>query len=71
MMYSEMEFYYRNINYGVILYGNGQIEFFQDQVPDSLQIYRDAEDFKAHASIDGKLLKDIWKDVTKADYMQG
>ncbi len=71
MMYSEMEFYYNHINYGVIRYGSGQVEFFQDQVPGSLQRYADIEDFKNHAHIDGKLLKDIWKEVAKADYMQG
>ena len=70
-MYSEMEFNYNNKNYGVILYDNNQIEFFEDKNPDSLQVYSNTAEFKEKANINGKLLKDIWQDVKNADYMQG
>lgn len=70
MMYSEMEFWYNNKNYGVC-HANNQIEFFEDKNESSLQVYANTSEFREKANIDGKLLKDIWKDVVKADYMQG
>lgn len=69
-MYSEMEFWYNNKNYGVCR-ANGRIEFFENQNPNSLQYFNSREEFKNRANIDGILLKDIWKDVINADYMQG
>lgn len=70
MMYSEMEFYYNNKSYGVCRVNN-KIEFFEDKNPNSLQIYSNINEFREKSNIDGKLLKDIWKDVKDADYMQG
>lgn len=68
MMYSEMEFWYNNKNYGVC-HANNQIEFFEDKNESSLQVYANTSEFREKANIDGKLLKDIWKEVVKADYM--
>lgn len=70
MMYSEMEFYYENKYYGVCCV-NDKIEFFEDENFDNMQIFANTNEFKEKANIDGKLLKDIWKDVKNADYMQG
>lgn len=69
-MYSEMSFEYNHKEYGVFYYTNGQVEFFENQVPTSLQKYNSVDEFKKSANIDGKFLKDIWDNVKNADYMQ-
>ena len=79
--YKEMTLKYNGKNYGVFFYGvrkenakdyfdmDGKVEFFQDKVPQSLQTYSCMEEFKNKANIDGKLLKDIWDEVTFAGFM--
>ncbi len=66
-MYSEVEFYYKNKYYGVLLVDDG-IEFTQGK---SYEIFKTKEDFENKANIDGILLTKLWKDVKDADYMQG
>ncbi len=65
-MYSEMLFDYENVTYEVFL-RDDYIVFCSEQMQ---QEYKTKDDFKNKANIDGKLLKDIWKDVENADYMQ-
>lgn len=79
--YSEMTLRYKNKNYGVFFYinknkkinhvfeANGKVEFFENKIAESLQTYLTIEDFKNKANIDGKLLKDIWDEVTFAGFM--
>lgn len=80
VMYSEMEFDYCGNHYGVDFYrektkptdfsinAKGDVEFYQNEV-DEIQKFPSTQEFKNKASIDGKLLKDIWQDVQNARYM--
>ena len=68
--YKEMEFEYAGMLYGV-LWSRGIIalgEYFEKDGA-KWQHFSDFEEFKQKAHIGGKLLKDIWDDVTNADYM--
>lgn len=79
--YSEMTLKYNNKDYGVFFYRDkskviknfkeidGKIEFFENQIPESLQKYNSIKYFIDNANINGKLLKDIWEDVTFAGFM--
>lgn len=79
--YSEMTIKYNNKNYGVFFYRDrtkdvdsvlkldGKIEFFEDKNTKSLQTFNSVEDFKNKTYINGKLLKDIWNEVTFAGFM--
>ena len=70
-MYSEMEFTYNNKSYCVFLYEDNQVEFFENENPENLQVYSNATEFKQKANINGKLLKNIWQDVKNPDFMHG
>lgn len=67
-MYSEMVFTFNNIEYEVFLKTNKNIILCSESMQ---QEYITREDFRKKANINGLLLKNIWKDVIKADYMQG
>ncbi|MDD4210977.1 MAG: CPCC family cysteine-rich protein [Clostridia bacterium] len=69
-MYSEMRFEYIGKRFGVILYKKDKIELFENQKINSSKFYKSREDFMSNANIEEKLLKDIWKDVKNADFMQ-
>ena len=61
--------------YGIDLIGyeitdqKAGVEFYKNEV-DEIQKFASTQDFKNNASINGKLLKDIWQDVKNARYMQ-
>lgn len=79
--YSETTLKYKNKNYGVFFYRDksketnsvlevdGIVEFFEDGESSSLQKYNSIIEFKEKANINGKLLKDIWDEVTFAGFM--
>ncbi len=67
-MYSEMVFTYNNVEYEVFLKPNKNIILCSSSMQ---QEYTTREEFKNRANINGLLLKDIWHNVTNADYMQG
>lgn len=67
-MYSEMVFTYNNVEYEVFLKPNKNIILCSSSMQ---QEYTTREEFKNNANINGLLLKDIWHNVTNADYMQG
>lgn len=79
--YSEMTFTYKNKRYGVFFYRNkllsaktlqefdGIVEFFEDKVNTSLVKFKSISEFKDKAHINGKLLKDLWNDVSFAGFM--
>ncbi len=67
--YGEVEFWYQNKNYGVTASDGTNIEFFQTNAPESLQLFTSVSEFETRASIGGKLLKDIWEDIYKAAYL--
>ena len=70
LFYSEMEFDYNNKHYGVFYYTSENVEFFEVDVPQSLTKFKNIKDFADRANIDGHLLKDIWKHVKNARFMQ-
>lgn len=71
IMYSEMSFNYNGKGYGVFYYKKTNIvEFFENQIAESVQKYKSIDEFKNKANINGKLLKDLWVNVSDADYMQ-
>lgn len=64
--YSEMLFTYNNIMYEVFLKQDYTIVFCSK---DTQQEYKTRQEFENNANINGKLLKDIWKDVSFAGFM--
>ena len=70
LMYSEMHFEYADKHFGVCCYQNGVVELFQNGNVESVVCFNGIGDFVDKAHIDGKLLKDIWKHVKNATYMQ-
>lgn len=79
--YSEMTLTYNNKRFGVFFYQNknikvetiekldGKVEFFENNVKDSLVKFKSVSEFKEKANINGVLLKDLWSDVTFAGFM--
>ncbi len=66
--YSEMTFYYKGIEAAVYIAEDDCIRLeYGGQTDD----FSNAEEFHDNARVDGKLLKEIWSKVEKADYMQG
>lgn len=57
--YGEMEFTYNDITYGVMGVGNVGVEFWGANT-NKYEIFKDIEEFKLKARIDGEFLKDIW-----------
>ena len=63
-----MTFYYKGVE-AAVYYGenrNIHMEYGRQN-----SVFPTEEEFRDNARADGKLLKDIWDDVEKADYMQG
>ena len=67
--YTEMEFEYLGVLYGVIWTDCIQFGEYFEYDSTKWQYFDDFEEFKQKAHISGKLLKDIWADVTNANYM--
>lgn len=64
--YSEMLFVYKNEEYEVFLKTKDKIVFCSQKMQ---QEYSSRQEFENKANIDGKLLKDIWNEVSFAGYM--
>ncbi len=64
--YSEMLFIYKNITYEVYLKPDRSIVFCSKEMQ---QEYKTREQFENKANINGKLLKDLWNDVSFAGFM--
>ena len=79
--YSEMTLKYDNRNFGVFFYRDkskkiesvkevdGKVQFFEDKKQETLQNFSSVKEFEKYANINGKLLKDIWNEVTFAGFM--
>lgn len=68
--YGEVEFTLNNIRYGVLYDdANKKIELLNIQTNEK-QLFNDIYDFKQNAKINGKLLKDLWDNVTATDFLQ-
>jgi len=66
--YSEMEFTYNGITYGLMGIANDGVEFFGVDT-DKYEIFKNIEEFKQKARINGSLVKDIWDKVENPSYM--
>ncbi len=67
--YKEMEFEYDGMLYGVLWSEQIELGEYFEKDPAKWQFFDNFEEFKQKAHIGDKLLKDIWDDVTNADYM--
>ena len=67
--YSEMEFTYQGINYGVTRVQNDAIDLWIFN-GGTVELFKDSEEFRDKAQINGKLLKDIWNEVENANWLQ-
>lgn len=67
--YGEMEFTYNGITYGVMGVENVGVEFWGMNT-DKYEIFKDIDEFKQKAQIDGKLLKDVWHNIKNANWLQ-
>ncbi len=70
--YSEMEFHYKNIGYGLFLIDNEKnelvIDFFEFD-KDTIGIFASKEDFIKYAKIGNAFVRDIWDNVDDPKYM--
>ena len=71
--YSEMQFEYNGVYYAVELVFNDkskpQISLYNSQTKETT-LFKDGEDFKNDAKIEGKLLKNIWDETTDRYWLQ-
>lgn len=68
--YGEVEFTYKQIRYGV--WGEkGLIELHERVTGKTIGLYKNIEDLKNNAKINGILLKDLWDLVENTDFLQG
>ena len=69
LFYGEMEFSYNGKTYGLTRENNKDIYFFTIN-SENYNKFKNIEDFKENAKVEGKLLKDIWKETTERDWLQ-
>jgi len=68
--YGEMEFYYCRMKYIVIRYtDNDEVEFYKEIDNKNKQIYKTIDEFEQQATIEGKLLRDIWNEIKFVDWL--
>ncbi len=68
--YGEVEFTLNNTRYGVLYDDdNKKIALLNIQTNEK-QLFNDIYDFEQNAKINGKLLKDLWDNVTNTDFLQ-
>ncbi len=62
----EPSFKYKRKKYGSTKFDG--YEFFEWENENSYQTYKTIEEFEQKANIDGKLLRDIWKDIYQYEF---
>lgn len=67
--YTEMEFAYKGIMYGVMGVENVGVEFFEIDTGKG-ETFKDIDEFVQKAQINGKLVKDIWQEVKNVNWLQ-
>ncbi len=67
--YGEMKFTYQGINYGVTRVQNDAIDLWIFN-GGTVKLFKDSEEFRDKAQINGKLLKDIWQEIENANWLQ-
>lgn len=67
--YGEMEFTYQGINYGVTRVQNDAVDLWIFN-GGTVELFKDSEEFRDKAQINGKLLKDIWQEIENANWLQ-
>lgn len=68
--YGELEFTYKGVVYGVYAPRGTIILFESYRSSNDIGHYKNIEDFRNNASINGVLLKDLWSDVENTDFLQ-
>lgn len=69
--YGEIEFTYHNIRYGVLYNDFEECNMLLNINTKEKQLYKSVKELTEKANINGILLKDLWKDVTNTDFLQG
>lgn len=64
-----MEFTYKGVTYGLMGASNDGVEFW-GMGTDTFEVFKDINEFKEKAKINGKLVKDIWDEVENVDWLQ-
>ena len=67
--YGEMKFTYQGINYGVTRVQNDAVDLWIFN-GGTVELFKDSEEFRDKAQINGKLLKDIWQEIENANWLQ-
>ena len=67
--YTEMEFTYKGIMYGLMGVENIGVEFFEIDTGKG-DTFKDIDEFVQKAQINGKLVKDIWTEVENVNWLQ-
>jgi hypothetical protein len=66
--HGEMQFWHKGRHYGLISL-TGEVQFYEWNVKGSVQSFATIEEFATKAHIGGRLLKDIWHEIEKVDYI--
>ena len=69
LFYGEMEFSYNGIRYGLTRENNKDIYFFTTN-SENYNIFKNIDDFKENAKVEGEFLKDIWDETTDRYWLQ-
>ena len=67
--YGEMEFVYKGTTYGLASIENAGIEFWNVNTGEN-ETFKNIEEFKQKATIQGKLVKNIWNEVEIVNWLQ-
>ncbi len=67
--YGEMQFTYNGVIYGLMGIENEGVEFWGINTKE-YKTFKNIEEFKQKAKVQGKLLKNIWNEVENANWLQ-
>lgn len=62
----ELQFYYKKRKFGTTQFDG--FEFYEWDLEEGYQSYPNLKEFKEKANIDGKVLSDIWDDVSRINF---
>lgn len=68
--YGEVEFTLNNIRYGVLYDDDNEKIALLNIQTNEKQLFNDIYDFEQNAKINGKLLRNLWNNVTSTDFLQ-
>jgi len=67
--YGEMDLSYQGHHFGIIFDINNQINFYEKNISGTTQFFKTPDEFIQYASINGKLIKNIWDEIDNPNYM--